>query len=79
MIHYQLHKNLTNPQEGECTQLVLRDSVTHDIVAFAVCVTDDSFIIGKRGDENFDKYVKVFKLDNANNRNRIERSNTDNN
>ena len=46
---------------GDCTRLILKDA-TGEVVFVAIDLTDDHYLLGKKGDDGFEELLKSLKL-----------------
>lgn len=61
MFHFEAYKNMSLGKTGDCTRLILKDA-TGEVVFVAIDLTDDHYLLGKKGDDGFDELLKSLKL-----------------
>lgn len=61
MFHFEAYKNMSLGKTGDCTRLILKDA-TGEVVFVAIDLTDDHYLLGKKGDDGFEELLKSLKL-----------------
>lgn len=61
MFHFESYKNMSLGKTGDCTRLILKDA-TGEVVFVAIDLTDDHYLLGKKGDDGFEELLKSLKL-----------------
>ena len=65
MFHFEAYKNMSLGKTGDCTRLILKDA-TGEVVFVAIDLTDDHYLLGKKGDDGFEELLKSLKLAEVN-------------
>ena len=61
MFHFEAYKHMSLGKTGDCTRLILKDA-TGEVVFVAIDLTDDHYLLGKKGDDGFEELLKSLKL-----------------
>lgn len=61
MFHFEAYKNMSLGKTGDCTRLILRDA-TGEVVFIAIDLTDNHYLLGKKGDDGFEEVLKSLEL-----------------